>query len=577
MNNTTKQTIETNDIMGACSICLEVTPTSDLIEATLSIGKTNICNHCATDNTFRCGICHKVHYKSGFLAVNPVLGGDAGDICPTCDQLRRDMLGEDEYICDICGGVHLLSDDDFVKYEDDEKIACGDCADEHLKYCRDCNTHHLKEDMTFLGYCEEYICDECKDEYEECEECGELFPVDEMEKDGARYYCESCYDEDYVRCDCCNHIVNRSNSTYHEKTDTLYCDECWEDNSFTCDRCGETHHNSQGHDVRDNYDNEVMVCDGCHENYYECGDCGEEYHYEHMSYSDEDECHYCRECESKHVPIHEYHYKPDPVFFGGHENDSNKLFYGVEIEVDDGGEDNSYAKSITEYLEDGRQKFVYAKHDGSLSEGFEIVSHPATMDYHMRAHYKDAFRRAIALGYRAHQTDTCGLHVHVGRKGLGDSYEERELTIMKILYVVEKHWDKMVRFSRRSNEKLEEWANRYLEYSTDRNECLNSTYDGAKKLHEMAKGGDRYKAINLNNDNTIEFRLFRGTLKYNTFIATLQFVDVICNIAKESSVQRIVALTWDDILEASKEYKELMQYYIERKLFTFAESDGEEI
>ena len=35
----------------------------------------------------------------------------------------------------------------------------------------------------------------------------------------------------------------------------------------------------------------------------------------------------------------------------------------------------------------------------------------------------------------------------------------------------------------------------------------------------------------LENEDTIEFRLFRGTLRYSTFMATLQLVDEICNAA----------------------------------------------
>ena len=41
----------------------------------------------------------------------------------------------------------------------------------------------------------------------------------------------------------------------------------------------------------------------------------------------------------------------------------------------------------------------------------------------------------------------------------------------------------------------------------------------------------RYTCVNLENPATIEFRMFRGTLKYNTLIATLQLVNRICDVA----------------------------------------------
>ena len=55
----------------------------------------------------------------------------------------------------------------------------------------------------------------------------------------------------------------------------------------------------------------------------------------------------------------------------------------------------------------------------------------------------------------------------------------------------------------------------------------------SRQILEKAKSGcnGRYVAVNLNNYHTIEFRLFRGTLKYNTFIATLQMVNHICDAA----------------------------------------------
>ena len=568
------------NVAGACALCLNIHPIGELTKVTTSLGKYEMCPEClALDNTFKCGICGAVHYKTGFMGIKPCKGGDDyGDICPTCDKLRREQLTDDEFVCDMCGNIHETSEDGVIHYgEEGELMACSDCVDAHFSECRDCGKYHLTAQMTYLSYVEEYVCDDCIDKYEECEECGEMFPADEMERDGNTYYCESCYEDEYTHCDCCGHIVRHDETHYHEHTDIVYCEDCWDENTFTCADCGDVHLNEDSHIVRDEHDNEVDVCDNCYENYYSCGDCGELYHYDNMEYDEEDGYHYCRDCSSKREVIKPYSHKPEPIFYGNINPTRNTRYMGVEIEIDNGGEDNSNAKEILNTVNTYSDKFIYAKHDGSLTEGFEMVSHPATLEHHMTVNYKELFRTAVRLGYRAHQTDTCGLHVHVNRDSLGDSYEERELTTMKILYLVEKHWDKIVKFSRRNEEELEQWANRYLTDSYTRQECLNNSYDGAKKLHDMAKDGCRYKAVNLNNNYTIEFRVFKGTLKYNSFIATLQFVDLLCNIAKESSVQKIVATSWDDIVESSKDKKELMQYYVERKLFTFADADGEDI
>jgi hypothetical protein len=49
-----------------------------------------------------------------------------------------------------------------------------------------------------------------------------------------------------------------------------------------------------------------------------------------------------------------------------------------------------------------------------------------------------------------------------------------------------------------------------------------------KKLATAAqRNGDRYEAVNLQNSNTIEFRLFKGTLKGESVYKALEFCDAI--------------------------------------------------
>jgi hypothetical protein len=105
---------------------------------------------------------------------------------------------------------------------------------------------------------------------------------------------------------------------------------------------------------------------------------------------------------------------------------------------------------------------IYIKQDGSLDDGFEIVSHPMSLDYHTRKMpWKDVLQKAISMNYRSHKTTTCGYHLHIGRDGLGDDYDTQETTISNILYFTEKHWDEMLRFSRRSEAQINRWASRY--------------------------------------------------------------------------------------------------------------------
>ena len=85
----------------------------------------------------------------------------------------------------------------------------------------------------------------------------------------------------------------------------------------------------------------------------------------------------------------------------------------------------------------------------------------------------------------------------------------------------------------------------------------------------------RYVAVNLNNYHTIEFRLFRGTLKYNTFIATLQMVNKICDVALSMSESEIDEMSWSSFVSSIAE-SELIQYLKERKLYVNDEIVSEE-
>ena len=79
----------------------------------------------------------------------------------------------------------------------------------------------------------------------------------------------------------------------------------------------------------------------------------------------------------------------------------------------------------------------------------------------------------------------------------------------------------------------------------------------------------RYVAVNLENYETIEFRLFRGTLRYETFIATLQLVAEICNAAISLTDKEMENLSWSDfVLRIDKDSRaELISYLKSKQLY----------
>ena len=144
----------------------------------------------------------------------------------------------------------------------------------------------------------------------------------------------------------------------------------------------------------------------------------------------------------------------------------------------------------------------------------------------------------------------------MNRNAFGETQAAQEDVIARILFFVENHWNELLRFSRRTQRQMEQWAARY------------GRKDDPKAVLDHAKNNqfERYTCVNLTNYNTIEFRMFRGTLKLNTLKATLQMVERICDVAIFMSDQEIKNLSWSDFA-AGCTAPELVQYLKERRLY----------
>ena len=380
------------------------------------------------------------------------------------------------------------------------------------------------------------------EELKTCYECGRVLEAGEdYEIVNNEIVCCDCFDEYYCYCDECGNAEHIDNTQYID--DKIICDDCLDRYYVTCANCNEYIHIDDGNSTIDG-----TVCDYCYNEYYvECHECGEIIHHDDSVYCDYNEEYYCRECYDEYMnncTIHDYGYKPEPYFYGN----SDKLYMGIELEIDGAGEKPANAGELLEI--DGEDR-IYCKHDGSLDDGFEIVSHPATLEYHIyNMQWSRILEHALYMGYKSHDAGTCGLHIHISRNALGDCYDQQERTVAKILYFIEKHWQKMLVFSRRTQYQLDRWASRYGILDEELPEDI---------LKRAKSGCGRYKAVNLQNYNTIEFRFFRGTLKHTTFIATLQFVHNICNYCINTNNSDLYNARWSDFVKTVTDI-ELLTY-----------------
>lgn len=305
--------------------------------------------------------------------------------------------------------------------------------------------------------------------------------------------CEACArlykDErggDFYYCECCEGQFHEDNTQFY--MDERYCFDCVENNAYTCDDCGD-----------------------------DCWSGGD---------------HYCSSDDDNYdSPIHSYSYRPSPAFFG-----KGKYHLGFELEVE------ARQTSRHEGAELAQHEFgahVYLKDDGSLNDGFEIVTHPHTLKEYQTNFNWDALNKLKRQGLRSWNTSTCGLHVHISREAFTVdnvrlSYEQRilkrqahELRFMKLIYDNERQ---VGRIAGRSN-------NNYAGFQ-DKGKLVRKVKDGFQE-------NGRYSAINTENDATLEVRVFKGSLRPQRVLSALEFVTASVEYTRELPINgKNNALSW---------------------------------
>jgi len=272
---------------------------------------------------------------------------------------------------------------------------------------------------------------------------------------------------------------------------------------------------------------------------YSCANCGNLYEDLYpRPISSQTLCPNCR----KRLFLLPYHRFQPPLEFYGKSAAKTQLFMGVEIEVSHGsGNQNRDVKTIMPIINEGvgdGKFFAYCASDSSLDCGIELITQPATLRAHKARleQYQKTFAKFIELGYRSHNSNCCGIHVHINR----DFFEgEDEKCGIRIARIFERFWNDIVVFSRRDKHKG------LTQYTKKADRPAKAFVE---RWNKSDNHDSHYYALNFANRNTIEFRIFRGTLNLNTFVAILEFVDAICRFAKAKTTAQINEMAFDDIL-----------------------------
>lgn len=289
-----------------------------------------------------------------------------------------------------------------------------------------------------------------------------------------------------------------------------------------------------------------------------CGHCGSNFDADDMQYSDDAGENMCESCFTQHeikqiIKPHNYNQYPKiitkpikrfPTMMKDHGRVTLGLerssleqptrLFGVEVETElhcysmlkNGVMRWHVAKDLMDTM---GEDFILAKEDGSLTmngkysdgdtgskyAGFELVTAPADIQTHYARWAMITTSKYYGL-LRSWDTETCGFHVHVSRNGMS------ALQIARI-----------VLFVNHKNNKL------FIQKVAGRGSAKYCRYYDKEPKDAIGvhhKNDDnRRQAVNLTNEKTIEFRIFRGTVNPKHILRNIEFCDAICDFCYPAS------------------------------------------
>jgi hypothetical protein len=372
--------------------------------------------------------------------------------------------------------------------------------------CSGCTAEVDAEDAYHISYSGDVSCSECKRICEHCDDTGwendSWYYIDQSEM-----WCESCMENHANYCNDCNEYHTGS-SYYTQDTNNSYCENCVGNLSF-CEDCDEYYAN------------------GC----------------------DDHDGDYAR-------VIHDYSYRPDPIFHSTKEDD--RLFFGLEIEVE-ASRNRSESAEYASRLE--QLSLAYLKSDGSLNCGFEIVTHPMTHDFYKNEAYElwntlEALRSRVGIKVKAWDASTAGLHIHISRAGFnGGSHMHR---FLRLVYDNQTLYEAIAGRSSSRWAKFDDAQTEYVEQDEEGTREWKSRRSLKSKL-DNSRNSDRYSAVNTQNHATLEMRIFRSSVNSNT---VKSFLDL-----AHASVEYTRGLSVKDIREGALDEDRFVQYIHDNDMY----------
>ena len=233
-------------------------------------------------------------------------------------------------------------------------------------------------------------------------------------------------------------------------------------------------------------------------------------------------------------------------------------FIGIELEMElEGttiGERNDNIINVLDEIGGDYSPLLEWKNDGSLKCGVEMVTAPISLEI-FKGRIIPIVKKLHETGFTSEDGGRCGNHIHISK----NVFSEEEQSRLVLIYAKFEQQVKIL--SRRGTN------NSYCRDVLDNNTTLE--VGNSMKIAVDQKNKSRLTAINFSNSETIEFRVFRGTMNVDTLIANIQLVQLFADWSrKKLTVYEILNLTIEDFKNEilCNNYEELLNYCIKKEV-----------
>lgn len=234
--------------------------------------------------------------------------------------------------------------------------------------------------------------------------------------------------------------------------------------------------------------------------------------------------------------LEEDYYEPRFRYFKSRGPYPFNLFFGYENELELTEEPlYSFNATVEEII--NQYPFLYAKEDCSLDCGCEFNTHPFNMNWFQKNGIIKYIDKLTEANFKAKRS--CGFHIHLGR----DYFTSRHL--LKMAKMFYGYPDFIARVSQRviSNGMgycKTKVTRDYQDWLCERKPINLRTISGCKEIVRYLRNSDeKYVALSLCHKNTLEVRIFQGTVNKKLIQAYLEFCLAVTLFTKSVDFEQV--------------------------------------